>query len=511
MKIKRIAAVAAAAVVGPVLLTTPAMAEEQKQPAVTVPDAEPKGDTASAQAQAPAPAPAAGETAKAEKPTAASTPAEPPAGEPAVAPPAVPQPPAAQTPATPAAGTPVKDAPATPAEDTDEVPPPTGILMGPEVSVRGIPQTGFKADGSWTRLTLQVDNSGHIAVPDYTPELSVMQWDGKIKASQVKVEQRVTAGDGTVSWQPAKLVHGPQFGPGLVYRFATKASVAADAVYGIDVRISFAADTPVVPFDLTSDGTSRTGDKISASPSTWYNTSIAGATPNHDQPVVTEGPELTIGGLPNGLAVGGAWQDLTIHVDNSGKPALDDFHLYFSLARPDWVPTKGEQLEVEVYGKNGWERADLGYSDGYYVVNHLAGGAIPAGKSFDVKLRIRFTADTPLGFAQFRASGTVLEIGSNIQSSSRPVLVKIQAAGSNTGNQPNPNGGTTTPISDTGNTGNTGNTGTGTPGTTTQAGGELAATGADAAASWALGGAGVALAMGAALVAGTGRRRRTTA
>ncbi|MGW6985394.1 hypothetical protein ACWGE1_39040 [Streptomyces sp. NPDC054932] len=29
--------------------------------------------------------------------------------------------------------------------------------------------------------------------------------------------------------------------------------------------------------------------------------------------------------------------------------------------------------------------------------------------------------------------------------------------------------------------------------------------------SWALGGAGVALALGAALVAGTGRRRRTTA
>ncbi|MEU9378089.1 hypothetical protein AB0D94_30620 [Streptomyces sp. NPDC048255] len=501
MKIKRIAAVAAAAVVGPVLLTTPAMAEEQKQPAVTVPDAEPQDDKA----------PAAGGTAEAQKPAATGTPAGLPAGEPAVTPPAVPQPPAAGTPAPPAAntpvppaaGTPAKDVADTPAEDPDEEPP-TGILIGPDVTVQGIPKTGFKADGSWTQLTVQVDNSGHVAVPNYTPEITVMQWDGKIKASQVKVEQRVTAGNGSVSWQPAKLVHGPQYGPGLVYKLGTTASVAVDAVHSIDVRISFAADTPVVPFDLTSDGTSRTGDKISASPTTWYNTSITGATPDNDQPVVTEGPKLTIDGLPNGLAAGGAWQDLTIHVDNSGKPALDDFHLYFSLARPDWVPMDGEQLEVEVYGKNGWERAELGYSDGYYVVNHLAGGAIPAGKTFDVKLRIRFTADAQLGYAQFRASGTVLEIGSNIRSESRPVLVKILAADPNTGNQPNPNGGsTTTPISNTGNTNTTG--------TTTQTGGELAATGADAATSWALGGAGVALAMGAALVAGTGRRRRTTA
>ncbi|GGS16143.1 hypothetical protein Snoj_30240 [Streptomyces nojiriensis] len=497
MKIKRIAAVAAAAVVGPVLLTTPAMAEEQRQPAVTVPDAEPKGDSA----------PVAGPTtqAEAEKPAATGTAAEPTAGGPAVAPPAAPQPPAAGTPVPPAAQAPAKDAAGAAAEDPDEEPP-TGMLMGPEVSVRGIPKAGFKADGSWTPLTVRVDNTGHLAVPNYTPEISVMQWDGKIKASQVKVEQRVTAGDGSVSWQPAKLVHGPERGPGLDYRLATTASVAVDAVFDVDVRISFAADTPVVAFDLTSDGRSRVGGKTSASPSAWYNTAITGAAPNTDLPVVTEGPELTIGGLPDGIAVGGAWQDLTVHVDNSGKPALADFHLYFSLARPDWVPTEGEQLEVEVYGRNGWERAELGYSDGVYVVNHLAGGAVPAGKAFDVKLRIRFTADTPLGFAQFRASGTVLEIGGNIRSESRPVLVKILAAApdTNTGNRPAPNGGTTTtPISDTGTTGHSG--------TTTESGGELAATGADAATSWALGGAGVALAMGAALVAGTGRRRRTTA
>ncbi|MFD9572707.1 LPXTG cell wall anchor domain-containing protein [Streptomyces sp. NPDC059982] len=54
-------------------------------------------------------------------------------------------------------------------------------------------------------------------------------------------------------------------------------------------------------------------------------------------------------------------------------------------------------------------------------------------------------------------------------------------------------------------------TGTGTAGSTTNAGGQLAETGTDAATSWALGAGGVALAMGAALVAGTGRRRRVGA
>ncbi|MFJ3634139.1 hypothetical protein [Streptomyces sp. NPDC090112] len=512
MKIKRIAAVAAAAVVGPVLLTTPAMADEQQQPAVTVPDAEPKDDTAPADGGTPAKAAKAGkgETGEQAGKPATGGSAQQPDGEPAPElpePPAVPQPPKGEQPVSPVGEKPAGEAQETPAEDDDQESP-TGILMQPDVTVQGIPKTGFKADGSWTRLTVKVDNTGHIAVPNFTPQISVMQWDSRIKASQVKVEHRVTGANGAVSWQPAKLVHSPAQGPGLRYELGTASSVAIDAVSSIDVRISFAADTPVVPFDLYSDGWSRTSDKISASPATWYNTSITGATPDNDQPVVTEGPRLTIDGVPNGIAAGGAWQDLTIHVDNAGKPALEEMHLYLSLSRPDWVATKGHHFEVEVYGKNGWERAELGYSDGYYFVNHLAGGRVPAGKQFDVKLRIRFTADTPLGYAQLRAVGALVQIGEQIDSVSRPVLVKILPVGTDTGNKPRPNGGTTTtPINNTGSNGNTGSTGTTGTGT---AGGELAATGADAATTWALGGAGVALAMGAALVAGTGRRRRTT-
>ncbi|MCY0945473.1 hypothetical protein [Streptomyces antarcticus] len=65
---KRLAAVAAAAVVGPtMLMTTPAMADEAVQPAVTVPDTEPLGDAAPAAAAKPADQPAQAPAAQAKQ------------------------------------------------------------------------------------------------------------------------------------------------------------------------------------------------------------------------------------------------------------------------------------------------------------------------------------------------------------------------------------------------------------------------------------------------------------
>ncbi|MFG2879303.1 hypothetical protein ACGFYU_30595 [Streptomyces sp. NPDC048337] len=478
-KIKRIAAVAAVAVAGPTaLLSTPAMAAEQ--PAVIVPDTAPKDDAAPAPVvETPAPTPVA------EKP-AAPTPA----------------------PTTPKTEQPSKDA--KPSEDKQDAES-DGILMGPEVTVAGIPKDGFKADGSWTPLKVTVDNSGHIAVPNYTPHLAVFQEDGKFKPSQVKVEWRGADG----SWQSGKLAQGEELGPALQYGLGTTPNVATGKVYTLDVRISFAAGTPVLPFEMYSDGESRTAKGTDHSPASWYSTKISGAADGHEDPVFVDGPELTVNGVPDSIAVGGDWTTFSVHVDNSGKKALDDFYLGMVMARPDWVSMQADQIKVEVLskgmdGKAGWHEAELLTEEGVWLGFDLASGPVKAGQSFDVQVRVKFTANAPKGDLSIRSFG-MGPVGDDpedgiVQSHSKPQLTKLVAATPETGddkgdkggngNEPKPNGGSK-PINDT------------TPGGHT--GGELAATGADAATTWALGGAGVALAMGAALVAGTGRRRRPTA
>lgn len=502
-KFKRIAAVAAVAVAGPTaLLSTPAMAADQ--PAVIVPDIAPKDDAA----------PGAGEAAETGKAPEATTPVvETPAPAP-VAPVA----PVAETPAPTAPAAPKAEQPSKVAETSeDELEVDSdGFLMGPEVLVAGIPKDGFKPDGSWTQLKVTVDNSGHPAVPNYTPSLTVFQQDDRFKPSQVKVEWRV----GGQSWQSAPAVQAPELGPGLQYDLGTMPDVARNAVTTIDVRISFAANSPVVAFEMYTDGQSRTPNGTNHSPANWYNAKISGATDGPEDPFV-EGPALTLSGLPETVKAGGDWANLTLHVDNSGKDAWDGFQVGMLLSRPDWVSMESSQITVEVLskdqnGKAGWHEAGDRLDEGVFLGYELAGGPVAAGQSFDVQVRVRLSADAPLGDLRFTAWGSS-QTGPDTpppwaQSRSQSLLTEIVAAtpetGGNTGNQPKPDGGTsTTPISDTGSgTGGTTNTGS-----TGSAGGELAATGADSATSWALGGAGVALSLGAALVAGTGRRRRTTA
>ncbi|WP_329099750.1 hypothetical protein [Streptomyces sp. NBC_01439] len=494
--IKRMAAVAAVAVAGPTILTaTPAMAADQ--PAVIVPDVAPKDDAADAGT----PAPAVPDV----KAPAPVVPA------PAVPAPAVPdaQAPAPKPAPAPAADKAAKDAKSD--EDTQGAES-DGILMGPEVTVAGIPKNGFKADGGWTPLQVTVDNGGHVAVPNYTPSISVDGYGAEFKPSQVKVEWKAAGG----TWQPAKLAQGEALGSSLQYSFGTNPSLAKGTSYTVDVRIAFAADTPVVPFDLTSAGKSRVGNHVNHSPTSWYNTTITGAVDDRENPFV-EGPALTVNGVPETIKAGGDWTNLSVHVDNGGKEALKGFDVGMVLARPDWVKMKPSQIKAEVLskdkdGKVGWHAAEIwAEEEGVFFGIDLAGGPVPAGKSFDVQVRIRFTADAPLGpVSIFSWGSSNVGLGSPkpwADSRSKVRLTDIVAASTDTGgngNQPKPNGGAK-PITDTSSgTGTTGNTGTTT-------GGELAATGSDPATTWALGGAGVALAMGAALVAGTGRRRRTTA
>ncbi|MFG3001428.1 hypothetical protein [Streptomyces sp. NPDC048340] len=505
---RRLAAVAAAAVVGPtVLMTTPAMADEVTQPAVTVPDAEPKGDVAPVEAPEPAPV---------------AVPAAPPAAAPA-----------AQQQETPKPAGQAAPEKAESASD-DDYQPPTGILAGPEVTIQGIPEDGFTNDGSWTKLTVEVDNEGHRAVPDYTPSINVMQWEGRFTTSQVKVERLV----GGV-WQPVKAITAESMGPGFKYNLGKTAAVAADAKYTVDVRIAFTADAPVVAFEMYSDGASRSGSVVSSSPGTWYQSKIAGAEDGGEtQPTVIEGPVLTVAEAPATVTVGGGWANTTVRVDNTGKDSLEDFELGMTLSHLDRPGMKSSQVEVEVYSKDeygvlGWHRTYDRVGDPDTFGYGLAAGPVGSGRAFDVQVRFRVSANAPKGDLSIRFWGAGPydeESHSYVASHSKARLTKIvagetstggNAGGStgnsgntgntgtgNTGNQPKPDGGAT-PIN-TGTGANTGaSTGAGT--VTAPTGGELAATGADPAASWALGGAGVAVAMGAALVAGTGRRRRTTA
>ncbi|WP_405491717.1 hypothetical protein [Streptomyces sp. NBC_00096] len=509
MQFKRIAAVAAAAVVGPtVLMTTPAMADEQQQPAVSVPDAAPKDDAAPAADPTPATTPT---TTPQTGPTPGTGPVTPPVTPPVTQPvtPPVTQP---GTPATGPATTPpapVTPAPAPAAEKPAEAKdtPGDSILMGPDVTIAGIPKAGFKADGSWTALTVEVDNSANTEVTDYTPRITFTQEQGKLKPGQIKVERLVTDAAGNKSWKPADFIGGYNSNY-FTYGLGKKASVARESVYTIDVRISFAADTPVVPFKLDSDGLSIRPDGGNAwSGATWYETSIAGAIAYPD---TVEGPSLSLTGVSTeGYKAGGDWREVGIHVDNTGKPALKKFGMALAVERLDFSQLQPEHIQVEAYGHNGWQAVKHSYSDTGLVFFDLGLGPISSGETTDVKLRIRFTKDAPLGDIRLRpAGGAEDDLGSGdhhvwVVSPAKARLTKVLAADpatggtGNQGNDPAPNGGSK-PIDGTG----TGN----------RPGGQLAETGSSPASTWALGTGGVALTLGAALVAGTGRhRRRTTA
>ncbi|WP_051774040.1 hypothetical protein [Streptomyces sp. NRRL S-237] len=650
MQFKRMAVVAAAAVAGQTLLmAAPAMAEEH--PAVTAPDVVPE-DTAgpSDDAQAPAkekkqekaeekaeqtpekkPAEKAGGQAE-EKTQAEDTGAQQPAVQ-AVAAPAAPDAPA--VPAAPEAGaqTPAQAAPPETLEADEE----TGsdrILMGPEVTVQGIPAAGFKADGSWTPLTVTVDNSGHVAVDEYTPMLGVSQAAGQFGPAHINVEYSTAGGP----WTAAAPVQSAA--PTLGYALGSAAAIPAGQTRTIDVRISFAADTPVVPFDLTADGRGRVGTSTGSSPTSSYATRITGAPGGDEDPVRVEGPALTVSGVPESVRAGGDWTELSVRVDNAGKAELAAFDLGLVLARPDFVSMQVSQITVEVLrpGADGqpaaWQSVEItSDEDGYFFAGGLVRGPIGAGAAFDVPVRVRFAADAPTGSVSFFAWGTSQVdaetpppwAGSRSTRRLTTLLEPAPASGGETpgggtpggetpgggtpgggtpgggtpgGGTPGgetPGGGTPggenpggetpgggTPGGETpgggtpgGETPGGGTPGGGTPGgetpgggtpggetpgggtpggeapggstpggqtpgsntpggvpggngpvpnggtgstpissgsntaTTTPSGSALAATGADPATSWALNGAGVTLALGAALVAGTGRRRRT--
>ncbi|MEU8774095.1 hypothetical protein [Streptomyces sp. NPDC048606] len=238
------------------------------------------------------------------------------------------------------------------------------------------------------------------------------------------------------------------------------------------------------------------------------------------------GPKLTLKDVPSSFTAGTGWKEFTLVVDNSDGEDLEDYSLGLNLLTRT-TEFKPGHISLEVYlpdenGKWGWYPVEAeGEQDAFAL--DFGRGSIEKGDKFDLKLRLKFAKDAPGTEFALAAVGWSNVQGEEIFSDTnfaRAVLKKAGSGGNNggggnTGNNGNtgggnnntkPNGGgTTTPIVDNNGDG----TGTGT-GTGTHTGGELAETGSDAATTWALGAGGVALAMGAALVAGTGRRRRVT-
>ncbi|MFG2621854.1 hypothetical protein ACGFXC_29970 [Streptomyces sp. NPDC048507] len=487
-KLQRMAVVAAAAVVGPsVLMATPAMADEVRSPAVTAPDAEPKGDAA----------PQAGRDAQdAQAPEGAAKPGAP-GGEAGQGKPSGSG--AQQAEGQQADG---KQAEGQQADGKQ-------AAKSPTMTLTGLPDE-FKAGGDWREFALHVDNSGRAAASDYSLELvlwtlDTFSWEGK----DIRAEVYAPDAAGTWGWHKIEADGSEE-----VYSFGVAdVDIEANEVFDLKLRMKFADDTPVSRFSLSTTAEGGTADRVR------YVSKVTPAAPKSER----EGPKVVLRGLPDsGLTADGAWKPLTLSVDNSGKRAFDHYKFTFLFAN-DVNNLRAQHLQVEVWDGENWVNG--GKQAGLDIPGLAFDRAVGKDAKFDIQLRVKVAPDAPLGKAF-----VVVDAGydSEIMSPLIFTYTSISAPGTgtggqtgggqtggqtggnggtgNTGNQPKPDGGGTTPVVDhgTGTSGSTGTAGTGS-------GGQLAATGSDPATTWALGGAGVALAMGAALVAGTGKRRRTTA
>ncbi|MFF5705412.1 hypothetical protein ACFY7H_23360 [Streptomyces sp. NPDC012794] len=239
-----------------------------------------------------------------------------------------------------------------------------------------------------------------------------------------------------------------------------------------------------------------------------------------EEDLVATGPVLGVNGVPSAFKAGGDWTNLTYTVDNSKGKAQESYVLVLAVA-DQAAELEASDVKIQIFHQGAWHDVEI-MGEGGSVVALLSDDIDIPAKKVSLQVRVKFTTGAPAGEIVVIAAG-----GSNVDddvfSDTAVVeskIVKGYTGGGNTGgntghnnggntgggnSNTKPNGGSsTTPIVDN-------STGSGNTGGSTHTGGELAETGADAATSWALGAGGVALAMGAALVAGTGRRRRVSA
>ncbi|MEJ8644122.1 hypothetical protein WKI68_27905 [Streptomyces sp. MS1.HAVA.3] len=353
---------------------------------------------------------------------------------------------------------------------------------GPKMTLDGLP-AGFTSGAGWSEFSLHVDNSGREAVDDYSLELVLWTLDTfGWESGDIQTEVYAPDSKGTWGWHAVEA-----YGSEEVYSLSlADVDVEKNEVFDLKLRMKFGKDTPPTRFSLSTTAEGGTADRVR------YESKVTG--PQLEE---KEGPKLALQGLPaGGFTAGGAWQPFSLSVDNSGKEKIDRYGFTFIFDNAA-NSLQSRHLDLEVWDGERWVPSE-------YAAGITAGTMIDRSVGKDakseIKLRAKFTQDAPVGkiFLVVLADDHGVEnIGSDVVFAYNSILP------ARTGNQPTPDGGTK-PIVDGNGNGN-GN------GTSPTSGGRLAETGADAATSWALGGAGIALAMGAALVAGTGRRRRPTA
>ncbi|WP_424213591.1 hypothetical protein ACN20G_16730 [Streptomyces sp. BI20] len=255
--------------------------------------------------------------------------------------------------------------------------------------------------------------------------------------------------------------------------------------------------------------------------------------PGAEQSKLAKDPELSLHGVPKSFTPG-KWSTIQVDIDNSkGKAHKKGYAVALVLGgnfNPDHMRA---QISIDALGTGDeWEDLfiiPLEGEMGYAALIPVGSDELKKGEAFGVDVRLKFDKQAKKGAITLQAMGISLAEDAPDEPTAFSSVHKSrigektsggnngggngggETGGGNTGggNQPDPNGGGSKPIVDNGGGNNSGNAGGGNGGTTTP-GGELAETGADAASTWALGGAGIAVAMGVALVAGTGKRRRQT-
>ncbi|WCD87041.1 hypothetical protein KPP03845_103409 [Streptomyces xanthophaeus] len=576
MKFKRMAVVAAAAVVGPsVLMATPAMADEVKNPAVTTPDTEPKGDAAGSETAYNGPRlaldglPEDGFEAGGEwtdltlrmdnsegkdlssydigmsfsgtdpavkgahievehRYAGVWQPADRKAGPgpqtasfdvlsgiPVAQDKSIQIPVrvrvAADAPASPlriqVTGTNRKDVNSRTAQYTSKTTRQEQAAKAPALSLSGLPENGFKAgDATWRTLTLKVDNSGRPGTGEFHLGVDLVGQHAEVRPDQVEVEYFARTTDGTTYWEPIEVTK--ENGKVRIFNFGGE--YGAGEQRDLVLRVRFAGDTPQTSFALNVFGAGDPHHGGAVADTATYSSHVASGS----GAVEVEGPKVSVDGIPaGGFRAGADWQELQLHLDNAGRPDLKDFLVSARMGRGfnegPWV-TPG-QVKLQAYGADGWYDVAIDGSE-EVMGGDLGEVSLGAGAKTVLKLRLRFTEDTTSGAFHLMFGGYAHTDKGEFVSSSTPSLpTHILAAGTadpaaggqnggngngnGNGNQPKPDGGSG-PAAGQG---------------ATAGGGKLATAGADPATSWALGGAGLAVAMGAALVAGTGKRRRPTA